>query len=155
MSSKQNPDATEIIKGLWIGNLHSAQNKKFFEKEIIGAVVNCTPDIPNTFETMGVLYLNIPMNDTLKEKDIKDMNRYLARTVKFIHTNLSNKRNVLVHCHAGMQRSAAVVAAYLMKYHKKSIMDAINLIIYRRPIAFFYGQNVNFLNSLIIFSKNI
>ena len=52
------------------------------------------------------------------------------------------KGPVLVHCAAGMQRSAAVVAMYLMaKNPGMKVEDAILYIQARRPIAFTPGPN--------------
>jgi protein-tyrosine phosphatase len=47
-------------------------------------------------------------------------------------------RNVLVHCSMGMQRSPAVVAAYLIKYNKLNVEEAMDYVKRKRPEAFFY-----------------
>jgi protein-tyrosine phosphatase len=60
-----------------------------------------------------------------------------------------NKKPVLVHCFAGMQRSCAVVACYLIKYYNITPLDAINFIKKKRNVAFFGG--VNFMRTLEMF----
>ena len=77
------------------------------------------------------------------------MNKYLFFGVMFIRKNRDLEgKTVLVHCHQGIQRSCTIVAAYLMVTNKMSLVNAINLIISRRPIAFWGGKGVNFLDSL-------
>jgi protein-tyrosine phosphatase len=66
-----------------------------------------------------------------------------------IYEHVSNKKPVLVHCHAGMQRSCAVVACYLIKYNYMEPTSAIQFIRFKRPIAFF-GQ-VNFQSAIDLF----
>lgn len=41
--------------------------------------------------------------------------------------------NVLVHCHAGVSRSAAIVIAYVMKKYGLNFESAFELVKTRRP----------------------
>jgi protein-tyrosine phosphatase len=65
------------------------------------------------------------------------------------------KRNILIHCHAGMQRSAISVAGYLVYRYGMTPMQAIKYIIAKRPIAFFGGDSINFDDSLKTYHKNL
>ncbi len=149
MYNNANANATEIIKGLWIGDAYSSQDTQFFKDYKIGAVINCTPDVPNKFSRYGVNYLRIPIDDSLQKKDIDAMKRALLPAIYFINQHRKNDKNILVHCHAGIQRSADIVVGYLMKVHKFSLVKAIDFVIKQRPQAFFGGKHINFLDSLI------
>lgn len=61
---------------------------------------------------------------------------YLPKIVDIMKFHVNRNENIYVHCHAGMQRSACVVAAYLMSSYKLAPKDAINHIKKHRPIAF-------------------
>jgi protein-tyrosine phosphatase len=50
-------------------------------------------------------------------------------------------RPILIHCHAGMQRSPAVTAMFLMALYHMSVDQAKAYIRNKRPIAFFYQAN--------------
>ena len=142
----------EIVKGLWIGNMDAATDYNFFKKHNISAVVNCTPDVPAAFAKYGVNYLRVNLNDSLKQQDIEKMINYLPKAISFIYQKREIEgKNVLVHCHAGMQRSAAITAAYISKIYGISINDAINLILKKRPVAFHNGTCVNFSQALLHF----
>ena len=54
--------------------------------------------------------------------------------------------HIYIHCHAGMQRSACVVAAYLIRYYKMTPQEAVYFIRSKRPIAF--TPFINFQKSL-------
>ncbi len=145
--------ASQIIKGLWIGDMNAAVDKNFFIKYNIGAVINCTPNVPMKFK---VKYMHIDIDDSLQQKDINKMIEALPYAISFIHKyrDLEGK-NVLVHCHAGMQRSAAIVVAYLSHYHKMTLKQAIKHVIRFRPVAFHHGRNVNFEQALLHYTKKI
>ena len=86
------------------------------------------------------------------------MEQYLHKVLPFlIKKLLKEKKNVLVHCHAGKQRSAAVVAALLFILQDcpnnsdgkaKCMNNVINYIRNCRPQAFSFGLRVNFRESL-------
>ena len=84
------------------------------------------------------------------------MTCYLPFIIQNIYKlHFQERRNVLIHCHAGMQRSTVVVAAYLVQYGNMTPKQAVKYIIQRRPIAFHNGANINFERSLLSYFKNM
>lgn len=154
MSSYNEDIGSEILPGLFIGNMNTARNKMFIKNNRIGAVLNVTPDVPNYFACPGdtsVEYMRINLNDNAT--DIGKMYRYLPCAVSFIYKNLVlGNTPVLVHCHAGIQRSATVVVAFLMKTKGLSLGDAIQHTLRKRPVVFFNGKTINFKDALIKFA---
>ncbi|KFV07953.1 Dual specificity protein phosphatase 14, partial [Tauraco erythrolophus] len=58
----------------------------------------------------------------------------------------------LVHCAAGVSRSATLCIAYLMKYHKVTLFEAYNWVKSRRPII---RPNVGFWRQLIDYERKL
>lgn len=144
----------KIMPRLYLGNIDSTTEDKLFREKGIKAVLNCTKNIPNAYE--GVEYMRIPVNDSLKEVDIEKMYRFADVAATFIHKHVDlEKHNMLVHCHAGRQRSAICVAFYLIKYHKMTPEKAYKFIIDKRPEAFHYGKSLNFNESLLAYYKDV
>ena len=150
----------EIVKGVFLGNEASSQNIEFLRKHNIGLIVNCTKHIP--FADTNAIKIRIPINDpgkveSIHQEDNTIMRYYAPHIIEFIDYYVNNHQNVLIHCHAGMQRSAAICALYLSKYKYNDTTDPMNRsvqqIISRRPIAFNRGTNINFLPVLLFFSK--
>lgn len=131
-----------IIDTLYIGN-HSEPEQNYQKYDLI---VNCTKDLP-FMRPRG--YIRIPVNDEPGEQ--KNMYNWIMQTrvLDIIHQFLINRKNVLVHCYAGMQRSCAVVACYFVKYRNIDVDDAIRFIKKKRKIAFF--GNVNFRKTIEMF----
>jgi protein-tyrosine phosphatase len=148
-------NANEIISGLWIGDANSALNESFIKKNNITVIVNCTPDIPSKFKENGVEYLRLNLDDSLKKKDFDKMIAYLPHAVHYIHDKHKKKgKKVLVHCHAGMQRSTAVVIGYLCNFYNMELAKAAALILSKRPVAFHNGKHINFIDSLLHYKTN-
>ena len=63
----------------------------------------------------------IEKHEIIQAHDVESFNlsRYFERIFNFIENNIKNT-NVLVHCFAGISRSATAVIAYLMKFHNMS-----------------------------------
>lgn len=140
-------DYSEIIPGLWLGNSKASRDIKFIKEHKITAILNCTKDVENVFD--GIEYMRIPVDDDLTSAEIASMRKYLPHAVSFIYKNrVLDGGRVLVHCYAGIQRSAMCVLAYLLKTTDLSKEKATALIIRKRPQAFFGGRAINFRASL-------
>lgn len=103
--------AKQIINNLWIGSEGDAKNQEFWKKHNIRLIVNATSSIP-MFASSDIGTYRIPVDDHTDENGV--MLRHFPIVVRLIDDALKYGHGVLVHCRAGMQRSAAVVAAYLM-----------------------------------------
>lgn len=95
---------------LWIGSKKDSSDAQGAARHDIGLVVNCTRDLP--FAIPGVRQVRVPIDDASHENDT--FLDSLPRAVLAIHRCLGSGKGVLVHCYAGISRSASVVAAYLM-----------------------------------------
>lgn len=117
-------------------------------------VVNCTnhtpyiqPRNPNT------TYMRIAVEDNCRQKEINKLTSHLPHIVGVIHEVLSQNNAVLVHCRLGRQRSATVVAAYLMRERDMTMTDAIKHIQMLNPAAF--QPEANFRRSLEMFEVHL
>lgn len=141
----------EIIPNLWLGNIKIAKNNNFFENFNIDCVINCTKDIP--FYSNYTTNIRISVDDNLLSSEIEKMYQYLDKSSDLIYKYLNDDKNILVHCYAGKQRSACVIAAFLIKYSNMSLNDVITSIRSKRLISF--TPSINFLKALKNFQKNI
>jgi dual specificity phosphatase 12 len=121
------PFCDAIIPGmLYLGD-HQAAHWIRDEAPAIRDVVNVTPEgvVENVWEGAGgYRYLRIPIRD----RNDEDLSPHLDAACAFIDDALAGRRQVLVHCQAGISRSPAVVAAYLMHRHGFSVDDAVDVV---------------------------
>ena len=130
--------ADEILPGLWLGNAEASQDIAFLKDKRIDAVFNCTKNLP--FVHSVKRKYRLPVDDNLQDEEIRNMELMSCEVVyKVIHEYKQGP--ILVHCAAGMQRSAAVVAMFLIATKGMKTDQAITYIRQRRPIAFQPGPN--------------
>jgi protein-tyrosine phosphatase len=104
-------------------------------------IVNCTKDLPMKHSNN----YRISVNDDLCDASFKIMYESFTDVVDIIDINLKNNKTVIVHCFAGIQRSAAVICAYLM-IHGYTLEDAILFMRQKKPDVFI--GSINFIDSL-------
>lgn len=123
--------AKEIVRNLWIGSAGDARSNAFYKRHNIRLVVNATANIP---AKSSVEVIRVPVNDHPDEN--QTMLDHFPIVVVAIDDVLRYGNGVLVHCRAGMQRSAAVVAAYLMWKRGMSADQAFEFINRRKHETF-------------------
>ena len=147
----------KIMSKIYLGNIQASKDKTFFKDRKIKAVLNCSKDIPNTFRSdESVEYMRIPIDDSLKEVDFVKAYEFMPAAVEFIHKHaVLQNHNVFIHCYAGRQRSAIMVAAYLVAKCGMTPVQACKYLVDKRPETFHYGKSLNFEISLEKYYKDL
>ncbi|KAJ3123391.1 hypothetical protein HK098_001935 [Nowakowskiella sp. JEL0407] len=86
---------------------------------------------------------------TLTDEESSNIFKYLPQTCEFIENSVKNGKNVLVHCEAGVSRSATIITAYLMKSRDLSVNEALSELRKVHPRA---SPNRSFFAQLALFS---
>jgi len=136
-------DADLILPGLWLGNKISSMDDNFLRNNNIQCVFNCTKDLP--FHSSVKRRYRVPVDDNLEAEEIRNLELWSYEIVYKL-TKEHKQGPVLVHCYAGMQRSAAVVAMYLIANYTMKKDNAISYIKRKRDIVF--KPHVNFDKSI-------
>jgi len=95
-----------------------------------------------------IKYYRIPVDDNGKDIEIQNFYKYTMEILHLIINEYKKGKNILVHCLAGNQRSAAFVVAFLMFYKNIRLEDSVKYVLEKKPNVFFFGQTINFKNAL-------
>ena len=92
-----------------------------------------------------VTYLKFDLED--------DDDQHIPNCFEKAHDFINNSQNnVLIHCYAGVSRSATIVLSYLIKYHNMTVQDAKAFVKKKRPCI---CPNHGFISQLIAFEKTV
>ena len=139
--------ANEIIPNLWLGNRNAPREINNLVKNNIKLIINCSKDIMYDIDP-NIEVIRLPIHDM----NSSESNEILANKINYltyiINVYLNNNIGVLVHCYAGVQRSATVVLCYLLKYKHMSLDMAKTIMKGKRTIVFFpYPTFDRFINN--------
>jgi protein-tyrosine phosphatase len=128
----------KIIEQVWLGNKKGAVDRDFMLRNNIKLVVNCAKelDAPLFYKDLQIAYIWLPMYDVNDRESNEILSNNIDLILDTIHNYRKNGMNVFIHCHAGMSRSATVLAAYLIRYYDHHYKLAIFYIQTKRPITF-------------------
>lgn len=148
MDMKDYVSANQIIPRVWIGNIYAALDDEFLDTNNIQVIINCTKDL--TFHSKVIQghtkAYRLPIDDNLKEREIRNMTLWGPEAVYYMLKEYFEGNNILVHCAAGIQRSAAVVAMFLIALKGFAPEESISFIKSKRSITF--NPSVNFKKSI-------
>lgn len=130
--------AHEIVDGLWLGAAE-ARHEVWCRRHRICAVVDCVPRYTggkSPLHASVTLYQHVPFEDV----PVGDMRAVIVEgataVAKAVHHAHTAGGAVLVHCQAGISRSASVTIAYLVMHRGMTLLDAALLVRRRRSVAY-------------------
>ncbi|EGO03696.1 hypothetical protein SERLA73DRAFT_69538 [Serpula lacrymans var. lacrymans S7.3] len=134
----------QVIPGLWIGGLANALDVEGLKARNIHSIVTAMRGKITIHATFTTHQINI--DDSAEE----DVLVHFLPSISFIQQELDKGWGVLVHCQAGISRSATIVAAYLMHSLKIDPTGALDMIRQVRPHV---EPNEGFVEQLDVFHK--
>ncbi|KAA0724213.1 Dual specificity protein phosphatase 8 [Triplophysa tibetana] len=143
-----NVGPTQILPHLYLGSQKDVLNKDLMAQNGITYVLNASNTCPKPDFITESHFMRIPVNDNYCEKLLP----WLDKTNEFIDKAKVSNCRVIVHCLAGISRSATIAIAYIMKTMGLSSDDAYRFVKDRRPSI---SPNFNFLGQLLEFEKGL
>jgi len=147
------PPANEMIPGIWVGNAEASMDPEFLNKNGIRVIINCTKNLPFTDNKETKYRYRVPVNDNLEKAEIEAMANFLGEIVKVIDTYYRKGHHILIHCAAGIQRSACVFLVYHIQYHSGDFQKSYKLMKSRRPWVFM--PMMNFRESVVKYFREM
>ena len=152
-------EISEIVPHLYLSNWYTSNNTRVLRENNIRGVItletNTKPsEILNYYKmnNIGFLYVNIDDDPNA------NIYQYFDVSYNFIKDKISRGENVLVHCRAGVSRSATIVLNYLIRsYYQDSKIVSLtpgqvvrSYLLMVRKRRFIVNPNQGFMHQLLI-----
>lgn len=143
----QHSGPSEILPHLYLGSEYHATHPEWLRKNNITYILNVSNRSPyideNEFD-----YKHLPVRDS----NDSDITFIFEEAFAYINKVRDAGKKILVHCQAGISRSATICIAYLMNEEGRGMDEAMDYIRGMRP---FISPNFGFLGQLITFEKSL
>lgn len=133
------PEPVEIIPRLYLGNVESS-SPYWRRKFNISAVVRLSNGPAISPEDTDIFRISI------EDSPLENISQHFFDVIRFIDEARYMHRNVLVHCMAGMSRSATIVIAYIAYHFQWPIDKAYEFVRRKAP---WIEPNVGFIQQLL------
>ena len=135
----------KITESIFLGKSNSAQNLDVLQELGITHILMVGYDLEAKFPKQ-ITYTHLEMDD----KEGVNIQVYFDTACDFIDEAINSGGKILIHCHAGVSRSASIVIAYLIKQKKISYEEAREICRQGRPCI---NPNRGFVEQLRHWSK--
>lgn len=131
----------EVIPNVFLSNFQDAKDFAEQQERSNCFQINVSKDLP-MFAMFASPGMRIAIDDNQSNRTFVDLLHALPTAMETIDEQLKLGNKVVVHCLAGQQRSAAVVAAYLLfKKVVPTVADAVYFLRAKKKDAFFWAVN--------------
>lgn len=147
------PDCSLIKNGIFIGNAYSVignyitKEADFLEELNIKVVISALTE--EEYEDYMIAKEDFPNIDwhriVIDDDEQERISEHFFKVHSIISQAITDNKNIIVHCAAGMSRSASLVIAYLMIENRWSYEETFNFVKNKRPII---QPNIGFVKQL-------
>jgi hypothetical protein len=150
-SPKQSPGTKNPAKihdklNIFLGNEQDAMDLDFLKSKNITKVLTIQSwEVPKQYD--HIRYEFIKANDCASQ----NLGDYFPKICQFLKTANERNERVLVHCQAGISRSATACLAFMMKEFNQSLESSFEQLRKQRDVC----PNFSFLGQLKVWEKQI
>ena len=147
------PDCSLIKNGIFIGNAYSVignyatKEDSFLEELNIKVVISALTE--EEYDDYMIAKEDFPNIDwhrlVIDDDESERISDHFFKVHSIISKAVTDNKNIIVHCAAGMSRSASLVIAYLMIENRWSYEETYNFVKNKRPIV---DPNIGFVKQL-------
>lgn len=137
-----------VTEHLYLSNVRAARDSSQLSRCEITCIMNVTETKCSDPPLPQIEYIHIPISDS----PLSPLSDHFDEVSDKIQQTAAHGGRTLVHCNAGVSRSAALCLAYLMKHRDMTLLEAHNWVKSRRPLV---RPNVGFWKQLIRYEMNL
>ncbi|KAM4745283.1 dual specificity protein phosphatase 14 [Anableps anableps] len=137
-----------VTEHLFLSNSRAAKDCSQVTGNGITCIINASETGSSSAPPPGVEYIHIPVSDS----PLSPLRDHFDQVADKIQNTAERHGRTLVHCNAGVSRSAALCLAYLMKHCGATLLEAHRLLKSCRPIV---RPNLGFWRQLIEYEAEL
>lgn len=134
--------------GLYLGNSKISQDLPFLKENAISIIL----DVCGQKFVYPEDIIHCSKSISAQDFESYDLSQHFSECFDFIHEHRLKGHNVLVHCMAGVSRSATIVIGYLMKTCGMDLENAYKFVRKRRTCI---SPNEGFIQQLEVYEKEL
>ncbi|XP_071380150.1 dual specificity protein phosphatase 18-like [Centroberyx affinis] len=138
----------QVTDQLYLSNGRAANDASLVSRFNITCIINVTETRSGSAPPPGLEYIHLPVADS----PASPLGEHFDEVARQIQQVAERGGRTLVHCNAGVSRSATLCIAYLMKQRHMTLLDAYRWVKSCRPMV---RPNIGFWKQLIRYEREL